>query len=290
MNRATPPRVLTTVAEMRAETRAARAAGRRIAFVPTMGYLHRGHASLLEAARRHGDVAVLSIFVNPAQFGPKEDLSRYPRDLPGDLEVARTAGADLVFHPEAADMYPAGYQTYVQVRELEQGLCGGSRPGHFIGVATVVLKLLHIVEPHVAIFGEKDFQQLQVIRRMVRDLHLDVDIVGMPIVREDDGLALSSRNSYLSQGERTRALALSRALGAARDRFAAGARRAGAIVDAARAVIGDAEGVRLDYLELRDAETLASLAAADDVSRPAVLAVAAFVGRTRLIDNVQLHP
>ena len=280
------PRLIPTVAEMRKEAQLARALSRRVAFVPTMGYLHQGHVSLLEAARQAGDVVVLSIFVNPTQFGPREDLARYPRDLEADLAKARAAGVDLVFHPEAADMYPDGYQTYVEVRELASGLCGERRPGHFTGVATVVLKLFHIVQPHVAFFGEKDFQQLQVIRRLVRDLDLAVAVVGLPIVREPDGLAMSSRNAYLSPSERREALALSLALGATRERFLAGERDSAALVAAAQERLAATPGVRLDYLELRDRETLRPLVG--PLHRSAVLAVAAFVGATRLIDNLQL--
>jgi pantoate--beta-alanine ligase len=253
-----------------------------------MGYLHRGHVSLLEEGRRRGDVLVLSIFVNPTQFGPKEDLSRYPRDLDGDLAKAAGAGVDVAYVPEAAAMYPDGYQTYVEVGELQQGLCGASRPGHFRGVATVVLKLFNAVQPHVALFGAKDYQQLQVIRRMASDLDLDVEIAGMPIVREADGLAMSSRNAYLSSDERLRALALSRALLAARESFTQGERNAARLVDCARQTLHLTPGVRLDYLELRDAESLVPLDGA--VTRPAVMAVAAFVGTTRLIDNQVLAP
>jgi pantoate--beta-alanine ligase len=283
-----PPEIIRTPEEMQARASEWRRAGKRIAFVPTMGYLHRGHVSLLEAARQRGDVLVLSIFVNPTQFGPKEDLSRYPRDLDGDLDKARGAGVDVAFVPEPAAMYPDGYQTYVQVRELEQGLCGGSRPGHFIGVATVVLKLFNLVQPHVALFGEKDFQQLQVLKRMARDLNVSVEIIGMPIIREADGLALSSRNAYLNPDERLRALALSRALGAARESFEEGERDAARLVDCARATLHLTPGVRLDYLELRDAESLHELHGR--LTRPAVMAVAAFVGSTRLIDNQVLVP
>src|SRR5579871_295982 len=177
------PRLIATVAEMRRQAAMAHALSQRIAFVPTMGALHAGHVSLLTEARKHGDLLVLSIFVNPTQFGPREDFGKYPRSLDADVDKARAAGVDLVFHPEAAEMYPDGYQTFVEVRKLQEGLCGASRPGHFVGVATVVLKLFHIVQPHVAFFGEKDFQQLQVIKRMVRDLDVAVAIVGMPIVR-----------------------------------------------------------------------------------------------------------
>ncbi len=280
--------LIKTSAEMRARSDAWRAAGKRIAFVPTMGYLHQGHVSLLEEGRRRGDLLVLSIFVNPTQFGPKEDLSRYPRDLDGDLAKAERAGVDVAYVPDAAAMYPTGYQTFVEVEELQKGLCGASRPGHFRGVATVVLKLFHAVQPHVALFGRKDYQQLQVLARMARDLDLGVEVVGLPIVREPDGLAMSSRNAYLSPDERQRALALSRALLAARVTFDEGEREAARLVDCARATLHLTPDVRLDYLELRDAETLAELHGR--VTRPAVMALAAFVGTTRLIDNQLLEP
>jgi pantoate--beta-alanine ligase len=275
---------------MRARMSALRATAKRIAFVPTMGYLHRGHVSLLEAGRQRGDILVLSIFVNPTQFGPKEDLSRYPRDIDGDLDKARAAGVDLAYLPEPAAMYPVGYQTFVEVTELQEGMCGASRPGHFRGVATVVLKLFNAVQPHVALFGMKDYQQLQIIRRMAQELDLGVEIVGMPIVREPDGLALSSRNAYLSPEERLRALALSRALSVAREAFEEpGPKKSGAqIVDIVRQTVHMTEGVRIDYVELRDAETLATIDG--KITRPAVLAIAAFVGTTRLIDNQLLRP
>jgi pantoate--beta-alanine ligase len=281
------PAVIRSPAEMAAWSDAARARGERIAFVPTMGALHEGHVSLLREGRRRGDKLALSIFVNPTQFGPKEDLSRYPRDLPGDLAKAASADTDVAYCPEPGDVYPPGFQTYVQVREVELGLDGGSRPGHFVGVATVVCKLFNVVRPHVALFGEKDFQQLAVVRRMVADLDLGVDIVGMPIVREPDGLAMSSRNAYLSSDERRRALALSRGLKAARARAQAGERDAAALVATARAALeGQVDGVdRVDYVELRDAATLAPVTR---LEREGVLLVAAFVGKTRLIDNLRL--
>jgi pantoate--beta-alanine ligase len=269
---------------MTAWSEAARARGERVSFVPTMGALHAGHVSLLHEGRRRGDKLALSIFVNPTQFGSTEDLSRYPRDLPGDLVQAAQAGTDVAYVPEARDVYPEDFQTYVQVRGLEQGLDGGSRPGHFVGVATVVCKLFNVVRPHLALFGEKDFQQLAVIRRMVADLDMSVEILGMPIVREADGLAMSSRNAYLSPDERRRALALSRGLNAARARALAGERAGAALVSIARAAL-DAEVDRVDYVELRDAETLAPV---ERLERPAVLMVAAFVGKTRLIDNLRL--
>ena len=278
--------IVKTVAEVRAAVSEARTRGQRVGFVPTMGFLHRGHVSLLEAARRASGFVALSIFVNPTQFGPNEDLDRYPRDLDGDLAHARAADVDLVFTPAASEIYPPGYQTFLTVRDLEKPLCGAGRPGHFTGVATVVNRLFNIVRPDVAFFGEKDFQQLQVIRRLVRDLELGVEIVGLPIVREPDGLALSSRNTYLSTAERASALALSRALFTARDRFTAGERNAQALTRVARAILDGEPGLRVDYLELRDAETLALVEGA--IAKHAVLAVAAFAGRTRLIDNQQL--
>jgi len=277
---ATAPQVLRTSAEMTAWSRAAHARGERIAFVPTMGALHAGHVALLEEGRRRGDQLVLSIFVNPTQFGPNEDLARYPRDLPGDLARAASAGTDIAFVPEPADVYPPGFQTTIEVRDLARGLDGLFRPGHFAGVATVVAKLFNIVQPDVSIFGQKDFQQLAIVRRLVVDLAMGIEIVGLPTVREPDGLAMSSRNAYLSPAERTRALSLSRALFAARDRAAAGERDAHAVVEGARAAL---EVDRVDYLELCDAATLTPLV---QIDRPAVLLVAAFIGRTRLIDNV----
>lgn len=276
------PAVIRTSAEMTAWSRAARARGERIAFVPTMGALHAGHVALLAEGRRRGDRLALSIFVNPTQFGPNEDLARYPRDLPGDLAKAVGAGTDVAFVPEAPDIYPPGFQTTIEVKELSRGLDGVFRPGHFAGVATVVAKLFNIVQPDLAIFGEKDFQQLAIVRRLVADLAMGIEIVGLPTVREPDGLAMSSRNAYLAPAERARALSLSRALFAARDRAAAGERDGKALVEGARAML-DLD--RLDYLELVDAATLAPVAR---VEGPSALLVAAFIGRTRLIDNVRI--
>ena len=262
--------------------------GRRMALVPTMGYLHQGHLSLLREARRlagSDGLALATIFVNPTQFGPGEDLARYPRDLQGDLAQCASAGIDRVLAPERPEkMYPPGFQTWVEVTEVSKGLCGARRPGHFRGVATVVTKLLNLTRPHVAIFGEKDYQQLQVIRALVRDLDLGVEIVGMPVVREPDGLALSSRNAYLSAEERARALSLSRALFEARDRVAAGERDAAAIAAAAARRIAEA-GLRLDYIEVVHPETLRPSPRVEPGSR---MLVAAFAGTTRLIDNLAL--
>ncbi len=281
-------RTFETPAEMAAFAEAARAAGKRIAFVPTMGALHAGHASLLEEGRRRGDLLVLSIFVNPMQFGPKEDLSRYPRTPQADEETAHAAGVDVLYAPTADAMYPLGYQTTVTVEELEQGMCGAARPGHFRGVATVVLKLFSAVKPHFALFGQKDYQQLMVLTRMSRDLDLGVEVVGLPIVREPDGLAMSSRNVYLSGEERKRALALSRALRAAEALHASGERDGARLLAAASAVLEpllEVEALTLDYLELRDAESLKPVGR---VVSPAVIAVAARLGKTRLIDNIVL--
>jgi len=267
---------------MRAKAEDLRRDGRRIAVVPTMGALHDGHLALVRAARARADVVILTIFVNPTQFGPNEDLAKYPRDEAGDLVKARGAGIDLAFCPDAAAMYRPGSQTFVEVRELQKPLCGASRPGHFAGVATVVAKLFHVAQPHVAVFGEKDYQQLAIIRRMVRDLDFAIEIASVPIVREPDGLALSSRNAYLSPEQRRAALSLSAGLAAAERAFAAGERRADLLVAAARAPIEAQAEARIDYVELRDAEELSPVARVD---RPGVLAMAVFVGTTRLIDN-----
>jgi len=272
---------------MRARVEDLRRDGRKIAVVPTMGALHEGHLTLLRAARARADIVILTIFVNPTQFGPSEDLSRYPRDEAGDLAKARTCEIDLAFCPEASAMYPAGAQTFIEVRELQKPLCGASRPGHFAGVATIVTKLFNITKPHLAVFGEKDYQQLAIIRRMVRDLDLGVEIVGVPIVREADGLALSSRNMYLSAEQRASALALSKSLAAAEAAFKGGERNAEKLVATAKAQLDANAGVRIDYLELRDADELTTI---ETVTGRAVMAVAAFVGTTRLIDNRVFSP
>lgn len=267
---------------------ALRARGETLALVPTMGFLHEGHLSLIREGARRADRVAVSIFVNPTQFGPSEDLSRYPRDLEGDLEKCRSAGASLVYAPhDPGEVYPAEFQTWVDVEKLSLGLCGGTRPGHFRGVATVVCKLLSLFRPEVVLFGEKDFQQLAVVRRMARDLDLDAwtQIVGMPIVREADGLAMSSRNAYLSPADRERALCLRRGLDAALAQYSAGERRAAALVAAAReTVVAGAD--RIDYVELVDAMSLQPI---EEVERDSCLLVAAFFGRTRLIDNQVLR-
>ena len=278
-----PPLVLRTAAETAAWAESIRRSGRRLALVPTMGYLHEGHLSLMREGRRRADVVAASIFVNPTQFGPTEDLSRYPRDMEGDLGKCASAGVEAVFAPEPAEVYPPGFQTYVEVAQVSQGLCGARRPGHFKGVATVVTKLLCLFRPHVALFGEKDYQQLQVIRALERDLNLGVEILGRPTVREPDGLAMSSRNAYLSKEDRQRALALSRGMSAAQALFRSGTREAPALVGAVRREL-EAAGLREDYVELVDATSLTPLSAVTP-GQPARLLVAAFVGTTRLIDN-----
>lgn len=278
--------LILSLEEMQGWARDNRRRGVRTALVPTMGALHAGHASLLKQARSCGEQVVLSIFVNPLQFGPSEDLAKYPRDLDADLRLAAKTGCDVVFLPMPASMYPTGFQTDVRVREIEQGLCGAQRPGHFVGVATVVLKLLHLVLPDVALFGEKDYQQLAVIRQLVRDLSVPVEIKGCPLVRDEDGLALSSRNVYLSSAERQQAQRLSQGLFAARALYETGECGADRLLAAAQEPLLRAEGLALEYLELRDAETLRPVSG--QVADPAVLLVAARVGKTRLLDNVIL--
>jgi pantoate--beta-alanine ligase len=266
---------------------AARADGKRIGFVPTMGYLHAGHISLVHEARKHCDVVVASIFVNPLQFGANEDLSRYPRDLDRDTQLLAEAGTDALFLPQARDIYPEGFQTTVTVANVTQGLCGTSRPTHFAGVTTVVAKLFNLVKPHVAVFGQKDYQQLVTIRRMVADLAMDIEIVGAPIMREADGLAMSSRNAYLSPAERRAALCLSRALAAAQTVLDEGTVSALDLLSAARGVIESEPLAKLDYASVVDPETMNEISIANG---PVLLALAAFVGKTRLIDNRLLAP
>ena len=278
---------LRSPAEVRAFTAALRREGRTLALVPTMGFLHEGHLSLMREGRRRCDVVAATIFVNPTQFGPREDLSRYPRDLAGDLGKCASAGAFVVYAPEPSTVYPPGFQTYVVVEEVTRGLCGDRRPGHFRGVATVVTKLLALFRPDVALFGQKDYQQLQVISTLARDLELGVEIVGLPTVREPDGLAMSSRNAYLSPDERQRALALSKGLEAARALAKAGERDVGALTAAVRAQLS-AAGVREDYVEICDAVTLRPLTVLEAGVKARAL-VAGFLGTTRLIDNVAIE-
>jgi pantoate--beta-alanine ligase len=276
---------ITDIRQMQRWADRTRSGGQRIGFVPTMGYLHAGHLSLVRAARAQSDAVVASIFVNPLQFSSNEDLDRYPRDVPRDAAMLADAGTDVLFLPEAADVYPQDFQTTVTVERVTGGLCGASRPTHFAGVTTVVAKLLHMVKPHVAVFGCKDFQQLVTIRRMVTDLNLDVEIVGAPIVREPDGLAMSSRNAYLSMTERQAAGCLSKALAAAQALVERGGIDGLRILAAARRVIADESLARLEYATLADPDTLEEVTA---VRRPALLALAVQIGKTRLIDNCVL--
>lgn len=281
------PPTVPTIQEVRQAVAAARAAGRRIGLVPTMGALHAGHASLIRACRADSHFTVVSIFVNPTQFGANEDFERYPRTLEADQALCAALGTDLIFAPSAAEMYPPEARTFVEVTELQDVLCGRSRPGHFRGVATVVTKLFQIVQPDSAYFGQKDAQQALIIERLTADLNMPVAIRVLPTIREPDGLALSSRNRYLSPSERHQATCLYQALRAVEDRFAAGERVVAVLEAVMRERIGMASGVRLDYAEIRDARTLAAI---PRIERPALAAVAAFLGSTRLIDNTILKP
>ena len=274
------------IEEVRRRVGEARGKGLRIGLVPTMGALHEGHASLLGRARAEMGLVVVSLFVNPTQFGPGEDFREYPRPLEKDLEVCRREGADLVFTPTAAEMYPAGLATTVRVAGMSEKMCGAFRPGHFDGVCTVVAKLLGIVQPDAAYFGEKDAQQLAIVRRMAADLNPAVEIRSCPLVREADGLALSSRNAYLSQAERRQALEISRALAEARRAILAGDRDAARIGDGVRRRLAGAEGIGLDYVAVVDPDTLEDL---ERIGEKALVAAAARVGKTRLIDNVLLR-
>jgi pantoate--beta-alanine ligase len=278
-------RVIKTIAEMGKVSRGWRAAGKKIALVPTMGFLHEGHLSLIRAGREAGGILVVSIFVNPSQFGPAEDLDSYPRDLDRDLELCERAGTDIVFAPDSGEVYPEDFSTWVEETELSRGLCGAVRPGHFRGVTTVVLKLFNIVGPDIAFFGRKDYQQFKVIEKMVRDLNLPVEVVGLPTVREPDGLAMSSRNHHLSPRERKEALCLRRALLTAREMVAAGETSVAAVLREMEEIIGREPDARIDYLEFRDPETLQpreTLRAGD------LAAGAVFINRVRLIDNLLL--
>ena len=256
-----------------------------IGFVPTMGYLHEGHMSLVKVARKHTDVAVMSIFVNPTQFSPKEDFEKYPRDLRRDEELAREAGVDVVFYPAAKDMYPEGYATYVTVDRLTTTLCGESRPGHFKGVATIVTKLFNIVKPDVAYFGQKDMQQALMIKKMAQDLNMDVDVKIMPIVREKDGLAMSSRNMYLSADQRKDALVLYQSLKEAEDMIRQGERDAKKVARAVEDMIKQKPAAKIDYVKVVDTKELNDIKV---ISGETLIALAVNFGNTRLIDNTLL--
>jgi len=276
--------ILNTAKEMRQWSRDQRRDGRSIGLVPTMGALHEGHASLIRESVANNDVTVVSIFVNPAQFAPHEDFDTYPRTFETDRAMAESLGAVAIYAPRSDSVYPEGYATYVNVERLSEGLCGGSRPVFFQGISTVVTKLFNAVEPDCAYFGQKDAQQCAIIKRMVRDLEFDIDIVEMPIIREVDGLAMSSRNRYLSDGDRKRALNLSRALEQARTLLDAGERNAKTVIKAVREAMQD---VPIDYIALVDADDITPL---ESIDRPILIAVAANIGLARLIDNIKFTP
>ena len=278
-------RIIETVKEMQHVADELRAKGKKIGFVPTMGYLHEGHLALVRKARELSDVVVVSIFVNPTQFGPTEDLAKYPRDFERDRQLLQQEKTDIIFFPGAKEIYPDGYSTYVQVRELEEHLCGKSRSGHFVGVATVVAKLFNIVKPHFAVFGQKDYQQLRVIERMAKDLNMDLEVVPYPTVREEGGLAMSSRNSYLSAEEREKALRIYASIRKVEELFKAGERGSAVLIEEAKQVLKSSEGVEIEYVTISDAETLVEI---DRINHRAVLAIACRVGKTRLIDNTIL--
>ncbi|MGA9800937.1 MAG: pantoate--beta-alanine ligase [Terriglobales bacterium] len=280
-------RVCRSIEEMRAASRRVRHAGKSLGLVPTMGALHEGHLSLVRAAKEQCDQVAASIFVNPLQFGPNEDLAKYPRNFDRDRELLQQEGVDFIFAPTVDEMYPKGAVTYVAVEGLSDRLCGRSRPGHFRGVTTVVSKLFNIVEPDRSFFGQKDAAQVTIIRRMVRDLNIPVQIVVCPIVREADGLAMSSRNAYLDPEQRKSALVLYRSLMAVQERLDHGEHNVDKLIEAGKQVFAGAPGVKFDYLEIVDTETLEPI---DDLSRGGLVAVAAFVGGTRLIDNIVLEP
>lgn len=278
-------KIHTTINSLRAESRAARVAGKRIGFVPTMGALHDGHLSLIRTAKSRCDLVVASIFVNPTQFGPNEDLAKYPRTFERDCQLLEKENADLLFAPTVEEMYPQDAVTWVTVEGLSEKLDGKSRPGHFRGVTTVVAKLFHIVEPDIAFFGQKDAAQVAIIRRMVRDMKFPVEIVACPIVREPDGLAMSSRNAYLDSSQRKAALVLSRALWEVERKYKSGERDTNTLIEHGKQLIAKEPAARLDYLELVNADTLDLVAQATPGT---MVAVAAYVGNTRLIDNLLL--
>lgn len=274
------------VDELRKKVSELKSGGASIGLVPTMGFLHEGHLSLVRKSREENQATVVSIFVNPTQFGPNEDFEAYPRDIERDASLLEKEGVDIVFSPSRTDLYKPDHSTFVTEDTVSRDLCGASRPGHFRGVCTIVLKLFNIIVPDRAYFGEKDFQQLQVIRRMVRDLNIPVTIRGCPIVREPDGLALSSRNVYLSPSERSDALALNRSLKEAKRCFDGGEKNAAALVKSVRSELEKVEGLAVEYVALRDAFDLSIV---EEVEKPSVLALAVRAGRTRLIDNIILN-
>ena len=274
--------IIHRVSEMQAWSESQRQAGKKVAFVPTMGFLHEGHLSLVREAKRCCDVVVVSIFVNPLQFNQQSDFAAYPRNDEQDQHFLTQLGTEVLFNPDGSEMYPDGFQAAVEIGTVSQPLCGASRPGHFRGVTTVVAKLFNMVKPHVALFGEKDFQQCVVIKRMVKDLNFDLEILAMPTIREPDGLAMSSRNARLSPAERQTSLCVSRALNKAAELVSQGERQAVPVLQAVQEIISSEEGIRLDYASLCDPDTLEEVT---EVTQPTLLAIAAWVGDVRLIDN-----
>lgn len=276
--------IIKTIKEMQAFSNNARKQGKTIAFVPTMGFLHDGHKTLLKEGRKY-DCLIMSIFVNPAQFAPNEDYNKYPRDMEMDLRIAEGEKVDVVFNPEVTEMYPDGFKTYIEVKDLSKNLCGISRPSHFQGVATIVAKLFNIVQPDIAIFGQKDFQQLVIIKRMVKDLNLDIEIISMPIVREKDGLAMSSRNSYLNTKEREASLCICRAIHEGMKIFNKGIRDVNEILKEVMNIIEKEPLAKIDYIKICNIETLEDIKI---IKHKALLAIAVWIGKTRLIDNCVL--
>jgi len=280
-------KILTRAKEMQDQSLQWKREGKRIALVPTMGSLHEGHLSLVDAARARADVVVMSIYVNPTQFGPLEDFEKYPRDLDRDRSLAEGRGADCLFAPDNREIYPDGAQTFVTVPDLSRGLCGAFRPGHFRGVATIVAKLFLIVQPDLAVFGEKDYQQLKVIQRMAQDLFIPVEVLGIPTLREANGLAMSSRNVYLNEAERVEALNLSRAIALAQEMLRGGERRAGVIANKVRELLESGKGTTVQYAEIVDSQNLEPVI---DIQGPCRLILAVYLNGKRLIDNGALLP
>ncbi len=287
MCKGAPIDIIPLKTEMQARSNHLRSQGKTIAFVPTMGYLHEGHLSLMRLARSMADSLVVSIFVNPTQFGPGEDLGAYPRDFEHDQSLCRKEGVDILFYPSVAEMYGSRFQTFIVLEQLPRHLCGISRPAHFRGVATIVTKLFNIVKPHTAIFGQKDYQQVRVIRQLVQDLDMDIQVNSGPIVRESDGLAMSSRNAYLSASQRPSALTLYQALVQTRSQLEKGITDAKALIQSAAGLILSFQDTAIDYIAICDPDTLEDI---QTIDRPAVMALAVKVGKTRLIDNMMLSP
>jgi pantoate--beta-alanine ligase len=277
--------IIATAKEMQRRSEQLRREGNKIAFVPTMGYLHKGHLALMHEGKKRGKVLVVSIFVNPTQFGPGEDYKQYPRDMKRDLALLKGVGVDICFTPSAQEMYPDGFQTAVEVEQVTKNLCGISRPGHFRGVTTVVAKLFNIAKPHLAIFGEKDYQQLIAIKQMARDLNMDIEVIGIPTIRESDGLAMSSRNTYLTAKERKEALSLYRSLLKGKELFLQGGRSAIKILTEVRGIIEEQKSATVDYIKICDAHTLEDI---EEIKDEALIALAVTIGKTRLIDNIIL--